>query len=449
MLVSRGFKSAARWLLLMAVLGAGQWAVAAQSGKPRASDTGTLIKLDARERQWLAEHPRVVVASKQYPRYLFRDAEGRWSGFNYDVLQRISAMTGLQFVYDESFSTGQLLARLENGAADMSTILSMNDERKALLDFSHAFGGAAWVFVGRAQAPVVESLEQLKKRVLVLPSQHALEPIIRRDFPSIEVRTVKTYAEARAWVESGEAYATIENEITARLYPPGQLQVGHAVEGTWAGDYLAVRKGQPQLLSILNKALEAFPPAELRAIRHKWFETLAPAPRPSTWQRLNRESGWGLLLVSVLAVLLLLWSRRRAVLARQRPSAEKKLRDKLAFQNALIDAMPDPMFVRDLQGRLVMCNKSYEDVLSTRFDLIQGRQLTEVDVMPRHTAELLHSELMAQLAARRARFCERQLMFKDGMRNIYQWSVPFYSADGQLRGLLGGWADIGQRSRQS
>ena len=131
MLVSRGFKSAARWLLLMAVLGAGQWAVAAQSGKPRASDTGTLIKLDARERQWLAEHPRVVVASKQYPRYLFRDAEGRWSGFNYDVLQRISAMTGLQFVYDESFSTGQLLARLENGAADMSTILSMNDERKA------------------------------------------------------------------------------------------------------------------------------------------------------------------------------------------------------------------------------------------------------------------------------------------------------------------------------
>ena len=130
-------------------------------------------------------------------------------------------------------------------------------------------------------------------------------------------------------------------------------------------------------------------------------------------------------------------------------SAEKKLRDKLAFQNALIDAMPDPMFVRDLQGRLVMCNKSYEDVLSTRFDLIQGRQLTEVDVMPRHTAELLHSELMAQLAARRARFCERQLMFKDGMRNIYQWSVPFYSADGQLRGLLGGWADIGQRSRQS
>ena len=28
-------------------------------------------------------------------------------------------------------------------------------------------------------------------------------------------------------------------------------------------------------------------------------------------------------------------------------------------------------------------------------------------------------------------------MFKTGPRAIYQWTVPFYGADGQLRGLLG------------
>ena len=95
--------------------------------------------------------------------------------------------------------------------------------------------------------PGSKSFEQLSQRVLVLPARHALEDMIRRDFPSIEIRSVKTYAEARALVESGEAYATIENEIGAQLYPLGLLKVGGLVEGKWEADNLAVRKGMPVL----------------------------------------------------------------------------------------------------------------------------------------------------------------------------------------------------------
>ena len=52
------------------------------------------------------------------------------------------------------------------------------------------------------------------------------------------------------------------------------------VEGKWDADYLALGKGQPQLLGILNKALEAFAPAELRAIRLKWsVEVLVTSAR--------------------------------------------------------------------------------------------------------------------------------------------------------------------------
>ncbi|MNL17430.1 Virulence sensor protein BvgS precursor [compost metagenome] len=96
-----------------------------------------------------------------------------------------------------------------------------------------------------------------------------------------------------------------------------------------------------------------------------------------------------------------------------------------------------------------MCNKSYEESLSARFDQMQGRLLIELEVLPKETAELLHAEFMAQLSTRKSRFSERQLLFKDGLQDIYQWTVPFYSADGQLRGLLGGWVDIGQRTRQT
>jgi two-component system sensor histidine kinase EvgS len=431
---------------LLSALGFSQWLLAAH---PAVREHGKSIGLDAEELQWIAEHPSVIVASLDYPLYLFKDEHGHWSGLNKDVLDRISAMTGLKFVHAESFSTDQMLEKLERGSADMSTTLAMNDERRAYLDFSYAFGGAGWVFVGRAEEPPVQSLQQLAKRVLVLPSRHALEATIRREHPAIELRSVKTYAEARALVESGEAHATIENEIGAQLFPSGQLQVGHIVEGKWDPDYLAVRKGQPQLLSILNKALEAFPPAELRAIRQKWLSGITPTTARTVWHRLTEWGCWGVVIVGIFGLLSLLWNRRLAALVKLRAQAEKSLSDQLAFQHALMDAMPDPMFVRDLQGRLIMCNKSYEENLLTRFDQVQGRQLIELEVLPRHTAELLHAEFMAQLASRKGHFSDRQLMFHNGLRDIYQWTVPFYSADGQLRGLLGGWSDIGRRTRQT
>ncbi|CAI8933894.1 MULTISPECIES: transporter substrate-binding domain-containing protein [Pseudomonas] len=451
MLFTSVFKPVARWLILFGMLGIAEWGGAnpasiQERGKPVAR---SMVVLDDQELQWMASHPRVVVTALEYPLYLFKDEQGQWTGLNSDLLKRISEMTGLQFVYQESFSTDQMLAHLENGAADLSTTLAMNDERNAFLDFSHAFGGAGWVFVGRAGAPPVQTLEDMAKRVLVLPTRHALEAVIRRDYPAIELRSVKTHAEARAWVESDEAYVTIENEIGARLFPSGRLQVGAVVPGKWDADYLTLRKGQPQLLSILNKALEAFSEQELRGLRLKWFGGATVPQAPDLWQRIDQWVCWGVLVVGLFGLLSLLWNRRLAVVVRQRVEAQSNLRDQLAFQHALMDAMPDPMFVRDLQGCLIMCNKSYEDALSTRFDRMQGRQLIEVDAMPRQTAELLHAEYMAQLSSRRTRFFERQLMFKDGVRDIYQWTVPFYTADGQLRGLLGGWADIARRTRQA
>ncbi|WP_339499931.1 transporter substrate-binding domain-containing protein [Pseudomonas silesiensis] len=449
MLFFRGLRPVACWMFLLSAIGVAHWVMATHlaTPDPKGAGAGATIGLNAQERQWVAEHPRVIVASKHFPLFLFKDEYGQWSGLYNDVLNRISAMSGLQFVYAETFSTEQMLEHLESGAANMSTTLAMNDERKAFLDFSHAFGGAGWVLVGRAGEPPVQSLQQLSQQVLVLPARHALEFMIRRDYPAIELRSVKTYAEARALVASGEAYATIENEIAAQFYPSGQLEVGQVVEGHWTADYLSVGKGQPQLLSILNKALAAFTPAELRAIRLKWSSGNAPVQAPASKQWLTTWGWWGVLAVGVFALSILL-HRRCRTLIQQRLEAETDLRDQLAFQHALMDAMPDPMFVRDLEGRLVMCNKSYEESLSTRFDQVQGRQLIELDTLPRETAERLHAELMTQLDTRKMSFSLRQLSFNGGPRDIYQWTVPFYGADGKLRGLLGGWSDIGKCKKQ-
>ncbi|AJO76783.1 ATP-binding protein [Pseudomonas sp. MRSN 12121] len=410
-----------------------------------ASTSTERIELSEEERAWLLEHQHVAVASQQFPPYMFKDKDGQWVGLNIDLLNRISSMTGLQFVQEETFSTAHTLDLLLKGQAQMSTTLSANDERCGFLDFTHAFGGSAWVFVVRPEDFQIGSFRQLTGKVLALPAKHALEGYVQRNYPKVHLRSVASYAEARALVASGEADATIQNEIDVQGYTGDGLRIGRSVEGQWAADELSVRRDQPHLLSILNKALEAFPVAELGAIRLKWLG-VTPVPVPM-WQRIPVWIYWATFTAILFGLLSLAWSTRLKAQIRQRLQAERRLNDQLAFKRALLDGIPNPIFVRDLAGRLITCNKSYELHTGMRLEQVKGRSLIELDVLPAATARQLHREFLEQLASQESVFVDRQIESRKGPVYVYQWTVPFYSAEGDLQGLLGGWIDITERKR--
>ncbi|CRM52359.1 multi-sensor hybrid histidine kinase [Pseudomonas brenneri] len=404
---------------------------------------GERIPLSAAEQAWVLHHPHVVVASQQYSPYVFKDKDGRWVGLNVDLLNRLSRMTGLQFVMEEVFSTAQNLALLETGGADMSTTLVENTERRRFLDFSHGFGGAGWVFVERLDAPPLTSLSQLTGEVLALPARHVLQAYIRREYPGIRLRLVPNYTEARALVARGDAAATIQSEVEVQSYPADELRAGRSVDGKWSSDSLSVRKDHPELLSILNKALEAMPVAELSALRLRWMGAVA-VPVPA-WQRVPPWAYWTVATAILFVLVSLVWNSRLKRQIRQRVEAEQRLNDQLAFKRALLDGMPNPVFVRDLEGRLVTCNKSYEQQLATRLEQIQGLTLPESGILPAATALRLHVGHMEQLVTQQSLFIDRQLDFNGGTAHVYQWTVPFYDAQGRLQGLLGGWVDINER----
>ncbi|NVZ72559.1 transporter substrate-binding domain-containing protein [Pseudomonas costantinii] len=401
------------------------------------------VVLSATEQAWVLQHPHVVVVSQQLSPYVFKDKDGHWVGLNVDLLNRISRMTGLQFVLEEASSTAQTLESLRTGAADMNTTLAENQRRSAFLNFSHGFGGSGWVFIQRAEATPLTRLSELSGKVLALPARHVLEDYIRREHPGIQLRPVENYAQARDLVKRGLAAATIQSEVEVQSYPADELRIGRSVEGKWSSNCFSVRKDLPQLLSILNKALEALPVAELGALRLRWLGTV-PVPVPA-WQRVPAWAYWTVAVALLFVLVSLMWNNRLKRQIRHRLEAEHRLNDQLAFKRALLDGMPNPVFVRDLAGRLVTCNTSYEQQLATRRELIQGLTLMESGLMPETTALRLHASHLEQLATQQSLFVDRELEFNTGVIHVYQWTVPFFDAQGQLQGLLGGWIDINER----
>lgn len=406
---------------------------------------GQRLNFNAAEQLWIRKHPQVVVASTQHPPYIYKDDKGRWVGLNVDLLSRISRMTGLMFVYEEAPSTRVLLETLTSGSAHMNTTLAETPERKTLLNFTYAFGGNNWVFLVPANDPSPVSLAQMSGKVLALPARHALLEYVQTSYPDILLRLVPTYEEARQAVEDGDAHFTIQNEAGAWLYTSDRLKVGRSVEGKWSSDSFSVIKSEPELLGILNKALEEFPVAEMRAIRMKWLGTVS-AP-PSVWQRIPAWVYWGASIVLLLGLVSLAWRSRLQVQIHRRRRAEEQLSDQLAFKRALFDGIPDPLYVRDLQGRLISCNRGYEAFFGISHEQMNGRRVIDVDLVPQECAAHMHADYMTLLETQKPLQVERSMNLFGRQIEARQWSVPFYRADGQLQGLLGGWVDCTERKR--
>lgn len=406
---------------------------------------GQRIRLSADERQWVSRHTQVMVASTLHPPYIYQDASGHWAGLNIDILNRISRMTGLKFVHQAMPSTQAALDTLASGAADMNTTLAETQGRRTFLDFSYAYGGNSWVYVIRADNDSSVSLAEMSGKVLAMPARHALLEFIRDNYPDVQLRLVPTYADARRLVEGGQAEATIQNEAGAWMSPPGKLKVGRSVEGRWSPDRFAVIKTEPELLSILNKALDEFPVAEMRAIRMKWLGGIMS--QPTFLQRIPAWVYWLLAVAMLLGLVSLIWSSRLKLQIHHRLRAEAQLSDQLAFKRALLDGIPNPIYVRDLQGRLVSCNRSYEESFGISYEQMNGRRLIDVDLIPRESAERMHADYMSLLQTQEPVFVDRSMVLSGRPIEAWQWTVPFYSADGQLQGLLGGWIDITERKR--
>jgi two-component system sensor histidine kinase EvgS len=288
-------------------------------------------------------------------------------------------------------------------------------------------------------------LQELHGKTLAIRARHVLEDDIRREHPGIKLRLVENYEEARRLVRSGEAVATIQNEAGAHLSPPDGLRVGRSVEGWWSPDRFSVIKSHLELLGILNKSLEEFPVSEMRAIRAKWLSSVAP--QPSLWNRIPGWIYWLLILALLMGLVSLSWSSRLKVQIHQRLKAEEALNDQLAFKHALLDGIPNPIYVRDLKGRLISCNRSYEENLGISFEQMNGRRLIDVELIPPEIAGQLHADYLKLLETRQPIFTGRSMQLLGRQIDAWQWTVPFYRADGELQGLLGGWIDITERKQ--
>ncbi|MHC8318556.1 transporter substrate-binding domain-containing protein [Pseudomonas sp. LB3P31] len=408
------------------------------------------LQFSGAEQRWMEQHPHVKVAiDESFLPLSFYGQDGKFRGLGADVLAKVALRTGLKFDIQRLHTVPELIRQVESGQADLLISLTPSAEREQSLRFTRPYLSTPYVLVSRTSGTSPATLDEMVgKRLAVIRGTPVRDQLIEQ-YPRIELIDADNAEHAMTLVANGRADAAVSALITARYMISRQyrdrLRITSTVGTTSARLGFATARDANELYSILDKTLLSIPPEELDEVSNRWRSEVVVDD--SYWLRHRAVIIQGFALAAVLLLLALGWIAYLRQLIAKRKQAEVALSDQLEFMRVLIDGTPHPIYVRDRQARLLICNSGYLDVFGIERDVVVGKTVIEGMFKNVQEAAVYHQDYLQVMQDGQPRVQDRQLTLGANVLTIYHWMLPYRASNGEVSGLIGGWIDISERQR--
>lgn len=410
--------------------------------------TDQKLQLTSREERWIARHPTVrMVFNETYAPLTFFDSNGHFRGVTADLLELVRLRTGLRFEVKRAASMADMMSQVSLGQADMIGALVASDDRQDRLNFSRPYIENSFVLLTLKGKRSPAYLEQMDGKRLALIKDSPLAPWIKRQYPGIVLVEVDNPFQVLDMLSLGRVEAAATSLLSANYFLSSgifgqRLQITSTVGDEPALISMATARNALELSSILDKALASIAPQELAAINNRWRSYAHTGVNWQDYERLIYQivAGAGLLLIALLT-----WNAYMRRQIKQREAAERALSDQFEFMRALVDGTPHPIYVRDRDGLLRMCNDSYLKAFAARREDVMDKTVFDGVLNDAAEAREYVADYQQVMANDTAMVMDRTLHIGDRLLTIYHWILPFRDSLGEVKGVIGGWIDISDR----
>jgi diguanylate cyclase (GGDEF)-like protein/hemerythrin-like metal-binding protein len=159
---------------------------------------------------------KMVVDPDWYP-YEQIDEDGNYIGIASDLINLISVRTGLEFEIIRTKDWDETIDFAKSGQAQAVSFLNSTEERSKWLLFTQSYFIDPNVLITREEHDYISNLSRLSGEIVVLPNGTSVEEKLRKDYPHLEIITVKSEKEALSYVENNKADMTIRS-LTMAAY---------------------------------------------------------------------------------------------------------------------------------------------------------------------------------------------------------------------------------------
>jgi two-component system sensor histidine kinase EvgS len=408
------------------------------------------LDLSPREQRWLQAHSSLKVGVlDDYPPLSFFDQDGQYHGITAEVLDKINTSTGLHFEIVRMHNSDELRYALKNKQVDILAGFSRAVVDNEEFRFTRAYFASALALVGRVGSEDISGLEDLAGKKLALRKGHVERDYIARTYPDIHLIEVPSGVRAMSLVTNGKADVALNTLMHAnyeiRKASPAQIKV-MGIAGDGSAQYsFAVNHGAVEMYSILNKSLMTISPEDFDRMTNRWHYEVTIDE--STWRRHKPTIILGFIGAALLLAFALYWISYQRKSIQRRERAERALNEQMEFMRVMIDGTPHPIYVGDRNGQLLICNADYLKAIGLAYDDVIGKPVS-LGILGWDQVRPYDQAYAGVVETGEPLLEDCVVRVRDEKTFTTQhWLVPFYARNGQIRGVIAGWVDIGERYR--
>lgn len=406
------------------------------------------VDLTTQEWQWINDQENITIAvSKDLPPVSFVDKHGNLHGVVADLFQVLRSKLGLRIDILPMANTLEELSAIDSGKADLMIMTPTADRSKKYI-FSRAVALDPLVYIVNKSKKSLDPETLLKVgRVAVLKGTFYSEEAAKR-YSMKKVVSFDNIERALTCVAKDDCDIIILPLRIAKFFVnadfPEDLYIAGELFGSVPfGASFAGKPSQKELISIIDKVLAMIPPDELEGLATRW--RVSAKQDPITWQDALREFGLIISIVFAVFILGIFWTLALWRQIQQRKQVEVALGGQLKFIEELVESTPHPIYARDKEGNLILCNNSYVNFFGIeKWDLMYTPL---VDLKSRYPAVGILEQVFHQtLSDGKPREGDYHVHLQDREVDLYHWLQVYRDLSGEVKGVIGGWIDVSERA---
>ncbi len=291
-------------------------------------EMGKRVRLTNKEREWLNEHRTVKLGvDSAWPPFEYIDEDGVYSGLAAGYIEVLSKRLNMTMAPQSAFSWSEAIKAIEAGEGiDILPAAANTPARQKFMNFTKPYLSFPLVVATRKDSPYVGGLPDLNGKKVGVVRDYYSHEILKENHPEIIPVFSDTVADGLQALENGRSDAFFDNlgVITYEQDRLGLANIKIAAPTKYKAELsMAVRKDWPELIPILNKALDTIDSKERSAIRNIWL-----AVRVSFGWDIKTVLLWALPIggSAVLIILVIVvWNRKMRHEIDQRKKAQAEL----------------------------------------------------------------------------------------------------------------------------
>lgn len=241
------------------------------TGLGHAAPSTAMVPLTDSERAYLTvQNPIGLCVDPDWWPFEVIDERGQHRGMAADLLELVSARTGVQFVLHPTTTWEDSVAASQVGKCLAMSFLNRTPDRDRWLIFTEPLLIDPNVLITREEHPFIADVARLNGQTVALPKATAMSERIQRDFPNLTVLDTHSENESLGWVSERKADMTLRSLIVAAhtIKHNGwfNLKISGQIPGYENRLSVGVLKSETLLRDILNKGVATLTEEDRRQV---------------------------------------------------------------------------------------------------------------------------------------------------------------------------------------